>query len=142
MSRILQPIREAAIDGRLQNIIYRQTQLEKLQKALITNIASVESAIRNDSGNNEAEVAVECILTLQSVKDYYNLLDADDALHKEYAIARGEDAPEQVEPIGIVYIVPSTYTPFYSVIVALSAAIAAGNCVVVEVCTCLSARDD
>lgn len=134
MSRLLQPIREAAIDGRLHNIIYRQTQLEKLQKTLIANIASIENAIRNDSGNSEAEAAVECILTLQSLKGYYNLLDAEDALHKEYSIARGEDAPEHVEPIGVVYVVPSVYSPFYSVIVALSAAIAAGNCVVLEVC--------
>ncbi|KAH8682856.1 putative PutA family dehydrogenase [Tricladium varicosporioides] len=133
MSRVLQPIREAAIDGRLHNVIYRQTQLEKLQKALITNIASIENAIRNDSGNSEAEVAVESILTLQSVKDYYRLLDADDALNKEYRVVRGDDAPEQVEPIGIAYIVPSGYTTFYSIIVALSAAIAAGNCVVVEI---------
>lgn len=133
MSQILQSIREAAIDGRLHNIIYRQTQLEKLQTALSTNLASIENAIRIDSGNSETEVAIEYILTLQCVRDYYNTLNAEESLHKEYSLAREEDAPEHLEPIGIVYVVPSAYTPFYSIITALSAAIAAGNCVVVEV---------
>jgi acyl-CoA reductase-like NAD-dependent aldehyde dehydrogenase len=137
MSRTLQPIREASIDGRLQNIIYRQTQLEKLQKSLLDNFELIEKAIKNDTGHSDAEVAVEFILALQSLKEYYHSIDAEDALHKEYAIARGEDAPGRQEPIGIVYIVPSSYTAFCSVIVAVSVAVAAGNCVVIEVCVFL-----
>jgi acyl-CoA reductase-like NAD-dependent aldehyde dehydrogenase len=134
MSRVLQPVREAAIDGRLQNVIYRQTQLENLQKTLLDNAESIENAIRIDSGHSYAEVAVEYISTLQSLKDYYNSLDVEEALQNEYALVRGEDAPGNEEAIGIVYVVPSVYTTYYSVIVAVTAAIATGNCVVIEVC--------
>ncbi|KAM3067942.1 hypothetical protein ACMFMG_011422 [Clarireedia jacksonii] len=108
MSQALRAVREAAVDGRLHNIIYRQTQLEKLQKALLDSADYIESAIKSDSGHNHAEVTVEYILTLENLKDYYDGLDAEDALYKEYAIARGEDAPH------------------------INAAIAAGNCVVIE----------
>jgi len=78
MSRVLQAVREAVTDGRLRNVLYRQMQLEKLQKALLDSAESAESAIRSDSGHSEAEAAVEYVLTLQSLKDYYNSLDADE----------------------------------------------------------------
>ncbi|KAM3065719.1 hypothetical protein ACMFMF_010937 [Clarireedia jacksonii] len=127
MSQALRAVREAAVDGRLHNIIYRQTQLEKLQKALLDSADYIESAIKSDSGHNHAEVTVEYILTLENLKDYYDGLDAEDALYKEYAIARGEDAPHR-----IVYVIPSLHITFYSIVVAVNAAIAAGNCVVIE----------
>jgi len=94
MSRVLQAVREAVTDGRLRNVLYRQMQLEKLQKALLDSAESAESAIRVTAGTARPRAAVEYVLTLQSLKDYYNSLDADEALHKEYALARGEDAPE------------------------------------------------
>lgn len=133
MSRALQAVREAAIDGRLQNVIYRQAQLEKLQKVFVENAEAVERAIRKDSGHSGSEAAVEFILTLQAIKAYYETLDETEALHSEYALARGEDAAGRQDGIGIVYIVPTNYTLFYSVVVTTSAAIAAGNCVVIEV---------
>ncbi|KAF2798429.1 ALDH-like protein [Melanomma pulvis-pyrius CBS 109.77] len=132
MSRTLQAVREAAIDGRLRNVIYRQSQLEKLQKVFVENAEAAEKAIRKDSGNSNSEAAVEFILTLQAIKAYYETLDETEALRSEYALARGEDAAGRQDGIGIVYIVPTNYTLFYSVVVATSAAIAAGNCVVIE----------
>ncbi|KAF2812727.1 ALDH-like protein [Mytilinidion resinicola] len=128
----LQRIREAAIDGRCQNVIYRQTQLEKLHDALIDNTESVMQAIHRDGGNSIPEARVEHILVLMCLREYYASLDATKALHEEYAVARGEDAPSLREGVGIVYIVPTTHSLFYSIVVPLSAALAAGNCVVIE----------
>ena len=133
MSRELQAVREAVVDGRLQNVIYRQTQLEKLHQVLVGNIEAAERAIRRDSGHSNPEAAIEFTLTLQAVRDYYATLNEKESLHSEYALARGEDAPDRRDAIGLVYIVPQSYSLFYSVIVAATAAIAAGNCVVVEV---------
>lgn len=130
----LQHIREAAIDGRVHNVIYRQHQLEKLHETLIRNAIPIEEAIARDSGNSAAEVRVEYLLTLLCLREYHESLDATGTLRSEYAIARGEDAPLRTEPVGVVYIVPTTHTLFYSVLVPLCAAIAAGNCVVIEVC--------
>jgi len=133
MFRSLQAVREAAIDGRLQNVITRQTQLESLHKVLLENIGPIEAAIKNDSGHSAAEAAVELVLTLRGLLDYYATLDEKLALHREYAIARGEDCPERQDGIGIVYLVPTNYTLFYSIIITICAAIAAGNCIVIEV---------
>jgi len=133
MSRALQAVREAAVDGRLQNVITRQTQLESLHKVLLENVASIEAAIKKDSGHSEAESAVELVLTLRGLLDYYATLDEKLALHREYAIARGEDGPERQDGIGIVYLVPTNYTLFYSVVITICASIASGNCIVIEV---------
>jgi len=133
MSRALQAVREAAVDGRLQNVITRQTQLESLQKILLENVASIEAAIEKDSGHSEAEAAVELVLILRGLLDYYATLDEKLALHREYAIARGEDGLERQDGIGIVYLVPTNYTLFYSIVITICAAIASGNCIVIEV---------
>ncbi|KAF2111902.1 putative PutA family dehydrogenase [Lophiotrema nucula] len=132
MSRALQAVREAAIDGRLQNTIYRQTQLEKLQKVLVENAEVVNRAIRKDSGHSDVEAAVEFTLTLQAIREYYKTLDETEALRLEYALTRSEDAPARQAGIGVVYLAPTNHTLFYSVVATTSAAIAAGNCVVIE----------
>ncbi|KAF2648386.1 ALDH-like protein [Lophiostoma macrostomum CBS 122681] len=132
MSRALQAVREAAIDGRLHSIIYRQTQLEKLHRILVGNVEGVEKAIRRDSGHSDAEAAAEFTLTLKAIRDYYATLDEKASLRCEYALARGEDASGRRDPVGIVYIVPTDYCLFYSVVVAAGAAIAAGNCVIIQ----------
>jgi acyl-CoA reductase-like NAD-dependent aldehyde dehydrogenase len=133
MSHSLQAVREAAIDGRLHNIFIRREQLEALQRKLLEQADAIENAIRSDSGYAASEVAVEYLLTLKSLKEYHQSLNAERALKDEYAIARGEDDANRTVPIGIVYIVPTSYTPFYSIITAVAGAITAGNCVVIEV---------
>ena len=76
---------------------------------------------------------MEYLLTLNTLKEYHQTLNVDRALQDEYAIARGEDATSRRDPVGIVYIVPTSYTVFYSVLVAVAGALTAGNCIVIEV---------
>ncbi|KAL2352244.1 aldehyde dehydrogenase PutA [Cryomyces antarcticus] len=132
MPKPLQRIREAAIDGRTQNIYYRQTQLELLNDTLVQNSEIIQQAIIHDSCNNEVEARIEYSLALLSLREQYTGLSAAKSLEEEYAIAQGRDAPDRREGVGIVYVVPTAYTMFYSVIAPLGAAIAAGNCVVLE----------
>lgn len=67
------------------------------------------------------------------MKDQYASIDFDQMMEEEYRIANGKDAADRRVAAGIVYIVPSSHTLFYSVIAPLSVAIAAGNCAVLEV---------
>jgi acyl-CoA reductase-like NAD-dependent aldehyde dehydrogenase len=134
MSQTLQPIREAAIDGRTKNIIWRQIQLENLQRTLIDNADTIQAAIQQDSAYTATEAAIEYCLTLKCLNENYESLDVEQALRDEYAVARGENAGDFRDPVGIVYIVPTTHNFFYSIIGAVGAAITAGNCVVIEVC--------
>ncbi|RMJ27119.1 Aldehyde dehydrogenase family [Aspergillus sp. HF37] len=108
----LKAVREAAIDGRMHNIITRRTQLEALQRTLLDQADAIETAICHDTGHAASEVAVEYLVTLRALKECHQSLDVKRALQDEYAIARGEDAASRWDPVGIVYIVPSDYTIF------------------------------
>lgn len=124
-------IRAAAIDGRLSNIHHRRNQLERLHDSLARHAQAIRNAIVRDSGNTQTEAAIEYHLALSSLKEQYSSLDPASALENEHRIARGVDAPDRREQAGIVYIVPTLHTLFFSVISPLGAAIAAGNCVIV-----------
>lgn len=127
-------IRSAAVDERAHSVFYRQTQLEKLCKALVDNATDIREAIATDYDHNQAEIAAEFSLAISEVKRDYASLNPEYFLKEEYLIALGKDAKHIRKPVGIVYVIPSTHTLFYSVVVSLSAAIAAGNCVIVLVC--------
>jgi acyl-CoA reductase-like NAD-dependent aldehyde dehydrogenase len=127
------PLLAASIDGRTHNVYYRQHELEALHQALLAHASELKTAIAADTHHTQAEIAVEIHLTLQSLKTSYEILQPTKALADEYLIASGKDAPGNRVPAGITYIEPCTHTPLYSVVAPLSAAIAAGNCVVVLV---------
>ncbi|KAI2787949.1 hypothetical protein POX_f08331 [Penicillium oxalicum] len=125
-------ITAAHVDGRTQNARYRQAQFHRLQSTLIEHIAEIQDAIRADSGHTQEETRAEVVLAMQELRTHYSSLDIHKDLEIEYRVAQGKDNAENVQGAGIVYIVPSTHTLFYSVISALTAAVAAGNCVVLE----------
>ncbi|KAK4496956.1 hypothetical protein PRZ48_011405 [Zasmidium cellare] len=123
-------IQAAAIDGRMHTIYHRQEQLERLCKALIDHVNEIKEAISTDYGYSPAEIAVEYHQALTTVKKYYASLKPKEVHEEEYLIANGKDAVNRRAPAGIVYIDPTLHTMFYSVIVPLAAAFAAGNCAI------------
>ena len=135
-------IRAAAIDQRAHNVFYRQTQLERLCQGLIARIPDIREAIAADYGHSPAEIAIEINQTMAAVKRDYASLQPVKAQEEEYLVAAGKDAPMSRRPVGIVYIEPCMHTRFYSVVVPLSAAIAAGNCVIVLVSSILRPLHD
>lgn len=129
LSRII----AADIDGRVHNTRYRQAQFHRLQAVLVEHVAEIQDAIRADSGHSAQEVRAEVILALQELRTHYESLSLEKDLEKEYRIANGKDSLDGSRGAGIVYLVPCTHTLFFSVISALTAALAAGNCIVLEV---------
>ncbi|KAL1305027.1 hypothetical protein AAFC00_003926 [Neodothiora populina] len=130
----IENIRAAAVDGRTRNVIYRRSQLGKLQAALSQEAETMISAIAQDTGCTMLESRVEYYLTMLQVKDRYLELDPAGELVMEYSIAEGRDASESREGVGIVLISAVVdHSPFFSVVAPLSAAIAAGNCVILQV---------
>ncbi|THZ04485.1 aldehyde dehydrogenase PutA [Aureobasidium pullulans] len=127
-------LQAAAIDGRTRTVFYRQTQLEKLHKSLVSNASEIVDAIVADAGLGRTEAQIEYSLALTAVRERFAELEPKKELENEYAIARGEDAGSLRLGYGTVYIMASAdHTPFYSAIAPLSAAIAAGNCVVLQI---------
>jgi hypothetical protein len=127
------PLLAAAIDGRTHNIYYRQHQLEALHQALLDHSSEIKQAIAADTDHTSSEIAIEIHLALSSLKTSYETLQPTKSLADEYLIASGKNAPENRVPVGIAYIEPCTHTLLYSVVAPLSAAIAAGDCVIVLV---------
>ncbi|KAM0690168.1 hypothetical protein Q7P36_008935 [Cladosporium allicinum] len=127
----MRPCGSAAIDGRTHNIYYRQHQLEALHQALLDHSSEIKNAIAADTDHTSSEIAIEIHLALSALKTSYETLQPTKALADEYLIASGKNAPENRVPVGIAYIEPCAHTLLYSVVAPLSAAIAAGNCVIV-----------
>ena len=76
---------------------------------------------------------MEFIQALKTLRKHYSGLNPDHELEAEYAIARNQDAADNREPVGIVVIDPSTHSFLFSIVAPLSAAIATGNCVIIQV---------
>lgn len=121
------------IDGRTDNVRYRQRQFHRLQASILQHLTELKEAISQDSGHSEEEVQTEVCLSLKEIRSHYSSLNFEKSVQVEYRVARGEDNVDRKKGAGIVYIIPSTHTIFYSVIAALGAALAAGNCIIVEV---------
>ena len=121
------------IDGRAQTPRYTQRQLKKLHDALLDAKSSIQDAVRKDFGYSTTEFDIEYFLALDCVKELYSSIDIKRAMEEEYSLANLRDRPSKTTAIGCVYIVPSTHSLLYSTIGPLSAAIAAGNCVIIEV---------
>lgn len=132
-STSLNRIVAAAIDRRAVNIRYRQQQLHQLHGFLRTHVDTLCDLIRQDSGYSHEESEVEFSYAIQSVRTLYDQLDFDAALEQEYSISSNKDNVAARVPIGIVLIRPGTHSRLFSIVSPLAAALAAGNCVVLEV---------
>lgn len=129
----IERLRAAAVDGRAQNVFFRQTQLERLCKGLLKDEEALRRAMITDSKYTESEAISVLHAAVQTIKDHYAALHPQRALEEEYRIAHGKDASDNDVPFGLVYIEPEAHTLLYSVCAPLAAAIAAGNCVAILV---------
>ncbi|KAM5384546.1 hypothetical protein ACJZ2D_001291 [Fusarium nematophilum] len=127
-----QKLQEAVIDGRLANVYIRRQQLSRLRDSVLQSKDAILEAIAKDSSVARNEALAEFYTTMTVIKHYYDELAPADAHRTEYQIANGQDAADAREGVGIVLITAQqAHTFFYSVLVPLCAAIAAGNCVIV-----------
>lgn len=127
-------LQATALTARCHNSFFRQKQLKSLHDALRQDSNTIKDAIKSDTRVSDQEATTEVALALDLVKEHYSSINQAKELEQEYRIANGKNAEDQSEPWGVVYVEPQqSHTPFYSVIAALSAAIAAGNCVALKV---------
>jgi acyl-CoA reductase-like NAD-dependent aldehyde dehydrogenase len=122
-----------ALEGRMKDLRTRQRILQELHVKLTENVEELVSATAEDDRISREEAQVVVSAGLFELRAHYNRLNLKDELDAEYSIARKKSCLDKRVPFGIVYVIPEVYTAFFSIITALSAAIAAGNCVVIEV---------
>ena len=138
MSTITERIKAAVEDGRAQSPRFKQRQLAALHEALKQNQTLITTAVEKDTRCSKAEANIQYYLTLDAVKSFNDKLDFNKLLEDEYSIAHLKDNPDRRSAIGCVSIIPDSQSLLYSGVVPTAAAIAAGNCVVLEIKQTLS----
>jgi aldehyde dehydrogenase (NAD+) len=119
---------------RCHNAFFRQEQLKSLHDIVRARSSDIVSSIRKDTNVTSVEATRECALAISIIKEHYNAINPEKELEDERRIANRKNAKDRREPCGVVYIEPDlNHTPFFSIMVALSAAVAAGNCVALKV---------
>ncbi|KAK0719812.1 hypothetical protein B0H67DRAFT_643125 [Lasiosphaeris hirsuta] len=123
----------AAIDGRTETIRYRQTQLQSLHGALASppTAANICRAL-TQGPSTPAEVEAEYALAMDAVRHAYDGLDVDAELEAEYSVVRGKGNEVRRIGVGMVVVRPTNHARFFSVLAPLAVAVAAGNCVILE----------
>lgn len=129
----LSRLRAARVDGRTQSVRYRQNQLKALHECLIAHASEIKPCIEADEGFVLAEAEIVFFQAVSDLRYHYASLDFEKELRDEYSVAHGKSFENRRVGVGMVYIVPDHYCLFLGVVSALSAAIAAGNCCIVEV---------
>jgi aldehyde dehydrogenase (NAD+) len=127
-------LQATALTARCHNAFFRQKQLKFLHDALRDGTSKIKDAIKQDTSVSDAEATAEVALALDVVKEHHGSINVKKELELEYRISNGKDASDGRVPWGVVYVeLQRNHTPFYAAIVALSAALAAGNCVALKV---------
>lgn len=120
----------ANLEGRAQSTRFRQKLLHSLHHALIPAEKTIRDAISMDTGYNDFETTLEYALAITELRIHYDSLNLEDDLKCQRAV----ENLNATTSVGVVFITPSNQNLFYSVISGVTAAIAAGNCVILEVC--------
>ncbi|KAK8855267.1 Aldehyde/histidinol dehydrogenase [Apiospora arundinis] len=128
----IERLQDAVIDGRAENIRYRQNQLQSLHASLREEAGGICAALAKDAQSSSAEVEAEYYLAMDAVRHFYDSLNFAEEHEKEYAVTHGKDNATRRLGAGLVVIRPTSHTRFYSIVTPLAAAISAGNCVIVE----------
>lgn len=126
-------LQASVVDGRTENGRYRQDQLQRLHRSLREEASQITAALVADSKLSSSEVDAEYYLGMEAVRHFYDSLDFERDLKEEYSVVRGEDNLTRRVGAGLVVIRPTSHTRFYSIVDPLAAAIAAGNCIILEV---------
>ncbi|KIW62194.1 hypothetical protein PV04_10392 [Phialophora macrospora] len=127
-------IQIARLEGRSQSLRLRQALFHSLHAALTSSESAIKQAIVADTGNSDADIALEYSLVLSELRTQYESLD----LKTEVTIAHSLENPTGTTNVGIVYVIPEQRNLFYSILSPLCAALAAGNCVILELPPTLS----
>lgn len=129
----IERLQMSVVDGRTENGRYRQDQLQSLHRILREEAGQICAALQADSRASASEAEAEYYLAMDAARHFYETLNFEKDLEEEYSVARGKDNLNRRLGVGLVAIRPTSHTRFYSVVTPLAAAIAAGNCVLLEV---------
>lgn len=120
-------------DGRTRYFRYRQRQLWSLHNWVDAHQDAIKASFLSDNIAVDSETQYLIAEILLEIRQNFEALDLKAEVDLEYATAKGQNRPDRKVPEDLIYIIPDKYTQLYSVISAVSAAIAAGSGCMVEV---------
>lgn len=126
-------LRATVTDGRTGNVRHRQNELYKLHAELRARSEPILSALRNEAECPTTTAETEVSLTMDAVRKVYEALDFDQSIKDEYLVKEGKENLSRRVGTGLIAIRPTRHTRFYSIMTPLVVAIAAGNCILLEV---------
>jgi acyl-CoA reductase-like NAD-dependent aldehyde dehydrogenase len=127
-------ISAAHIEGSTRSVRHRQQQFHRLHSTLVSSKSQLVEALSIDNDFTDTEALFEYSLALFDLRHMYESLNLEAELAASNIIGRGHDGLLRKVGLGIVYIMPEKKkSSLYSVLSPLGAAMAAGNCVIVEV---------
>jgi acyl-CoA reductase-like NAD-dependent aldehyde dehydrogenase len=138
LSKAFDRLLSSVTDGRAENTRFRQNQLHSLHARLKAQKTEICSALSSSSSSTSADAEAEYFLTLDAINQIYETLDFEKALKEEYLITTGANNVRRKVAVGLVTVKPSSHSRFYSAVVPSAAAVAAGNCILLEVSTLIS----
>ena len=131
----------ACIEGKPRSVRHRQHQFHRLHDSLIAEGAAIVEALQDDNAILRREAVFEYSLALGQLRSTYQSVNLEAELTAANAIEHGQNSLHRKVGLGIVYIRPDrTRAEVYGTLSALCAALAAGNCIVVEVASSQCAR--
>jgi acyl-CoA reductase-like NAD-dependent aldehyde dehydrogenase len=124
----------AHIDGRATSVRYRQQQLQRLHRALASNKETLVHALVLDNGITKTEAYFEYAYALSELSEVYESINFGAELLASRSLEVPRFGIHRKRGMGLVYIkTDRTMSSIYSVTSPLGAALAAGNCIIVEV---------
>jgi hypothetical protein len=122
----------ASIEGTARSVRHRQQQFIVLFNSLLRLKLDLVDAIKNDFNFSDAEALFEYSLTLKEIKTHYENLNMGIENAKRRSFETGEDNKDHTVPFkAAVYI--ASQRSLFSTLAPLAAAMAAGNCIILEV---------
>lgn len=134
LDRAFPRLRATVIDNRLENLRWRQNQIHALHAALRTNVDLICEAISQDVSSSVEVAEKEFYLTMDALRQVYETLDFEQSIKDQSLVKLGKDNLGRRVPFGLVAIRPVEHSRLYSVTGPVVAALAAGNCILLEVC--------
>ncbi|KPI35035.1 Fatty aldehyde dehydrogenase [Cyphellophora attinorum] len=132
-------IRASIIDGIAINARFRERTLSALHRGIETSRPEIIAALHDGvARTTQIEAEAQYIMTLNAIRDFHRSTNPKESLKQEYRPAKSQDDTHKRSPIGYAYILTPVGDPLYSLVVPVAAAIAAGNCVLIEEAEALS----
>ena len=132
-SRQVETLLSTVADGRMTDLRYKQRQFISLHGWIIGHLTQIYNALVQDEGFSGPEAHFLVMTTLEQLRSLYDALNLKTEISAEYRIKNSQSNANRRVPDGLVYLVPESYTAFYSILSAVGACIAAGSCCLIEI---------